>query len=103
MISSSGKACLADFGLASIRDSNIRHFTSASKARPVGTTRWQAPELIDCDSPFADDFGVNTLASDIWAFSCVCYEVSTSLQIKFLAARYSRSGRSSRTTCLFTS
>lgn len=91
MVSLSGRACLADFGLASIRDSNIRDFTSASNVKTVGTLRWQAPELLDidlpedqdadspellsADSPDAERFGVNTRASDVWAFACVCYEV----------------------------
>lgn len=66
MISSSGRACLADFGLSSIRDSKIREFTSASRPSSTGTLRWQAPELLN---------DVNTRASDIWAFACVSYEV----------------------------
>jgi serine/threonine protein kinase len=68
LISGSYRACLADFGLSTAKES-ISY--AAATARVVGTLRWQAPELLDPDND-ADD---NTLASDVYAFACVCYEV----------------------------
>jgi len=35
--------------------------------------RWQAPELLDPD--LDDALCVNTLASDVYAYACVCYEI----------------------------
>jgi serine/threonine protein kinase len=35
-----------------------------------GTVRWQAPELFDPDSSQQ-----NSMATDIYSFGCVCYEV----------------------------
>ncbi|KAJ7633427.1 hypothetical protein DFH06DRAFT_692077 [Mycena polygramma] len=67
LITRSGRAVLADFGLSSVTDSKI--FSSASSFKSGGTMRWQAPELFPG--------GRNSFASDVYAFSCVCYEVFT--------------------------
>jgi hypothetical protein len=40
-----------------------------------GTTRWQAPELLDYVSDDVENLGQNTTASDLYSFACVCYEV----------------------------
>ena len=75
-MTSSGKACLADFGLASAVDSQAMRWSSLLTASPMGgTARWQAPELLDYLSDDVDDKGQNTMASDIYSFACVCYEV----------------------------
>jgi len=75
LISPFGRACLADFGLASIKDSQVLNMSSGSNSRAAGTLRWQAPELLDLASVHAESDGCNTLASDIYALACVYYEI----------------------------
>jgi serine/threonine protein kinase len=70
LITQSGRACLADFGLARAIDSNSMSMAQNSTIKSGGTVRWQAPELFNptgCQQ--------NTMCSDIYAFACVCYEV----------------------------
>ncbi|KAJ7765080.1 hypothetical protein DFH07DRAFT_811344 [Mycena maculata] len=68
LVTRSGRAVLADFGLSSVTDSKIL-LLSTSAVKAGGTVRWQAPELFG-GSP-------NSFASDVYAFSCVCYEILT--------------------------
>ncbi|KIM91557.1 hypothetical protein PILCRDRAFT_763184 [Piloderma croceum F 1598] len=73
LITDSHRACLADFGLATTKDSKSFVVNSTTTMRVAGTLRWQAPELFD---PCADDTAcVSSLASDVYAFACVCYEM----------------------------
>lgn len=68
----SGRACLADLGLATLNDVEaIRFAMLESSGHRGGTPRWEAPELLD-DS---EDVIHRTPASDMYAFGCVCYEV----------------------------
>ncbi|KAJ7306663.1 kinase-like domain-containing protein [Mycena albidolilacea] len=64
LVTHSGRACIADFGLTVIAD-------AVSLSRPdlatCETVRYQAPEVLEG--------GRNHFASDIYAFACVCYEV----------------------------
>ncbi|KAK7029779.1 kinase-like domain-containing protein, partial [Favolaschia claudopus] len=60
-------ACLADFGLSKFSDAS----TSMSSNRG-GSVYWMAPELLDPHIPFA-----RTLATDVYAFGCVCLELYT--------------------------
>lgn len=53
-------------------DSKIAVWTSNAVGSTGGTTRWQAPELND---PENDHPAHNTKESDVYAWSCVCYEV----------------------------
>ena len=69
LITPSRWACIADFGLATVKDSKT---LVMSTTRSGGTMRWLAPELL---SP--DDAQHTSKASDIYAFACVCYEVSS--------------------------
>lgn len=69
LITGSCRACLADFGLAAAKETQSVTATSAVATRAAGTLRWQAPELLK------DDDAGNSLASDIFAYACVCYEV----------------------------
>lgn len=80
LVTPSGIACLADFGLASVADSQALKWTSLSTAaRSGGTLRWKAPELVGCGlgtSTIDDNRSVpSTTSSDIYSFACVCYEV----------------------------
>ncbi|KAG6917342.1 hypothetical protein DXG01_002913 [Tephrocybe rancida] len=75
LIDGQGRACLCDFGIASICDPEIKAWTTQSSAASKGgSTRWQAPELFDVDS---DEEVQNSVFSDIYAFGCVCYEIFT--------------------------
>ncbi|KAJ7224779.1 kinase-like domain-containing protein [Mycena rebaudengoi] len=70
LITQDWSACLADFGLTSFTDTTAATTTS----HRAGTVRWMAPELI---AP--DRFGIQfrrTTASDVYAFACVCLEVT---------------------------
>ncbi|KAJ7089946.1 kinase-like domain-containing protein, partial [Mycena epipterygia] len=67
LVTRSGRAVLADFGLASVTDSKVLRSTSSGKRG--GTARWQAPELFQGSR--------NSFASDVYAFSCVCHEIFT--------------------------
>ncbi|KAJ6526934.1 hypothetical protein DFH09DRAFT_164786 [Mycena vulgaris] len=68
LVTRSGRAVLADFGLSSVADSKIL-LLSTSTLKTGGTARWHAPEL------FAGS--LNSFASDVYAFACVCYEIFT--------------------------
>ncbi|KAF5349511.1 hypothetical protein D9756_009020 [Leucocoprinus leucothites] len=65
------RACITDFGLSSIRtDRTLAHSLASSTTQGI-THRWAAPELLDNMQP--------TLASDVWALGCVCYEILTGM------------------------
>ncbi|KAJ3576723.1 hypothetical protein NP233_g239 [Leucocoprinus birnbaumii] len=72
LVHSSGRACLADFGLSTIRDPEVMAMTTSSSSSGCGgTIRWMAPELLsshDTDDP------ISTKATDIYAFAGVSYE-----------------------------
>jgi serine/threonine protein kinase len=46
---------------------------TSTMTRVTGTLRWQAPELLDPDAD--DSTCAISLASDVYAYACVCYEV----------------------------
>lgn len=69
LVSPSGRACLGDFGLSTLQNAENVRWTSLSVIGSTGgTVRWQAPELCKGGTTV-------TMASDIFAFACVCYEV----------------------------
>ena len=72
LVDSSGRACVADFGLSAVNESKIACWTSNVVKSEGGTIRWQAPELND---PEIDHPVQNSKESDIYAWGCVCYEV----------------------------
>jgi serine/threonine protein kinase len=67
------RACLADFGLALVKDDQKLFKNSSSKRAQDGTVRWQAPELLDPETDFR-----KVRSTDVYAFSCVCIEVCCS-------------------------
>ncbi|KAJ6487870.1 kinase-like domain-containing protein [Mycena sanguinolenta] len=70
LVTPSHRACVADFGLASIADTmSGGRFTHSSPTKG-GTSRYQAPELLSTNIP-------NHFGSDVYAFGCVCYEILT--------------------------
>jgi serine/threonine protein kinase len=87
LISSSGRACLADSGCATPMDSLSTWSSAELKRRqswesgdsgimPSGTLRWEAPECFD-------NFDRRpTIATDIYAYGMVCYEVNQSRRVR---------------------
>ncbi|EDR06697.1 uncharacterized protein LACBIDRAFT_299795 [Laccaria bicolor S238N-H82] len=73
LVTESGKACLADFGLSNHVDAEILTWTSESSANTGRTVRWQAPELFNPENGKSK----STKETDVYAFSCVCYEIFT--------------------------
>ncbi|KAF8128479.1 kinase-like domain-containing protein [Mycena galopus ATCC 62051] len=65
LIDHHGRPYLTDFGLTGLIEAEA---SSSGTSKPIGSTRWMAPELFK--APFQ-----RTTASDIWAFACVCSEV----------------------------
>jgi len=74
LVTPSGRACLADFGLATARDTQTTG-PSNTNGGSGGTVRWQAPELHSPSSEGSSGSGRNSKASDIYALACVCYEM----------------------------
>ncbi|KAK1234510.1 hypothetical protein PQX77_002284 [Marasmius sp. AFHP31] len=74
LITDSLRACIVDFGLSHVADSQGLRITT-STTRPVGTARWLevAPELLLGS-------GGPSKESDVYAYACVCYEIFTGLQ-----------------------
>ncbi|KAJ6457914.1 kinase-like domain-containing protein [Mycena sanguinolenta] len=71
LITHSGRACIADFGVSAIANAMSVRFThSTVTVARGGTTRYQAPELLRGESE-------NHFGSDVYAFACVCYEIMT--------------------------
>ncbi|KAJ7789054.1 kinase-like domain-containing protein, partial [Mycena leptocephala] len=69
LVTHSGRAVLADFGLSSVVMDFKILVLSASTVKTGGTMRWQAPEIFNGSR--------NSLALDVYAFACVCYEIFT--------------------------
>ncbi|KAJ7779227.1 kinase-like domain-containing protein [Mycena metata] len=67
LVTPSGRACICDFGLASIVNEITLRLHSTTKAQG-GTARYYAPELFQGNSK-------KNFASDIFAFACVCTEI----------------------------
>ncbi|KAK6966788.1 kinase domain-containing protein [Favolaschia claudopus] len=70
LVTPSGRACIADFGLSIIVNAMTLRVTTSTIASRGGTARYHAPELFR-------ETGVKTFASDIYAFGCVVYEIIT--------------------------
>ncbi|KAJ7884474.1 kinase-like domain-containing protein, partial [Mycena leptocephala] len=69
LVTSSGRACIADFGVSTIANALTMQFTHSTANSRAGTARYQAPELLRGETG-------NHFGSDVYAFACVCYEVS---------------------------
>ncbi|KAJ6530243.1 kinase-like domain-containing protein, partial [Mycena capillaripes] len=69
LVTPSRRACIADFGLSSIASAVTLRFTHSTASARGGTARYQAPELFGGDKQH--------YASDVYALSCVFYEILT--------------------------
>ncbi|KAG6843459.1 hypothetical protein H0H87_004374, partial [Tephrocybe sp. NHM501043] len=75
LINQAGRACVSDFGISSISDTEILAWTSHSSASSKGgSIRWQAPELFDMEN---DEIVKNSMETDVYAWAGVCYEAFT--------------------------
>ncbi|KAG6807441.1 hypothetical protein H0H92_007534, partial [Tricholoma furcatifolium] len=75
LIDDNGRARLTDFGISSASDSKVVAWSSQTKGASVGgSLRWQAPELFEVNT---DEPIMNTVASDVYAWGCVCFEIFT--------------------------
>ncbi|KAL5500984.1 hypothetical protein ACEPAH_9371 [Sanghuangporus vaninii] len=72
LVDSNDQPRITDFGLARAIDS--RGVTAATSFNGRGSARWQAPELL-YPSRFGKDSTRPTSKSDVYAFSCVCFEI----------------------------
>lgn len=77
LMSENHEPCIADFGLAMSIYSQASSCGTSSR-RGKGAIRWQAPETIDAGLS-ADVSCGPTTRSDVYAYACVCLEVSTPL------------------------
>ncbi|KAF6759150.1 kinase-like domain-containing protein [Ephemerocybe angulata] len=73
LIKPSGRACIADFGLARVL-SNLDPAPGSTVL--TGTLEWQAPEILE--SRLDDKNTLPTVASDVYSLGCLIYEASTS-------------------------
>ena len=79
LVSDTGRACLADFGLSVAKDSSPVQMTMMTTGGTGGSLNWSAPELL----PDMNDFTTNgseiakpEAPCDVYAFAMVCYEAS---------------------------
>ncbi|KAG6908177.1 hypothetical protein DXG01_005830 [Tephrocybe rancida] len=83
LVDRSGRAYVADFGLANVHNSHIAHWTSQSSvASRGGTSRYQAPELHRVESDGEDVSSArstihNSKQTDVYAWGGLCYEILT--------------------------
>ncbi|KAF7985872.1 hypothetical protein HWV62_43738 [Athelia sp. TMB] len=80
LVSRALRACLADFGLSSAKDTVSVKFTAASMRTQGGggTPNWMAPELLmDHSNPESIDHETRRAdqASDVYSLAMVCYEL----------------------------
>ncbi|KAG6860189.1 hypothetical protein C0995_014617 [Termitomyces sp. Mi166 len=76
LVDNCGRARIGGFGSSSIDCPSIPAWGSFPRvASRGGSIRWQAPELFTAD--LDEDFPINTKATDVYAWGCVCYEIFT--------------------------
>lgn len=68
LVNDSERACIADFGLSSVRTDQTIAGTLGNNTARGFSVNWAAPELLDDDARA-------TTASDVWALGGVCFEV----------------------------
>ncbi|KAG0707066.1 kinase-like domain-containing protein [Suillus ampliporus] len=76
LITSSGRACIADFGIVMARDSHVQLTTTTPGA---GTTCFMAPELLNAQNQPDLLQNLDKMPCDMYALGCVCYEMYTGM------------------------
>lgn len=89
LVDKNHRAYLGDFGLSALDSPEISDWAAQSVSGPIQASfRWQAPELFaeiggwSNQNLLGTSAPQNNLATDIYAWSCVCYEIFTD-QIPF--------------------
>lgn len=78
LVDGSCRAYLTDFGVSAVTDPEILNWSSQSIVpSSTGAVRWQAPELLELEYKDGFERAVNTKASDVYAWSCICYQTLT--------------------------
>lgn len=75
LITRKGRACLADFGLASAFDTDEHFHTAPSQIVMGGTYHYMAPEIINAGGDNEAKRKVNKRASDMYALGGTIYAV----------------------------
>ncbi|KAG6848005.1 hypothetical protein H0H93_004234, partial [Arthromyces matolae] len=74
LVTAQERACLTDFGLSYVTDHNALVGAALSSNHAAGgTPGFEAPELMDPQNEYCR----KTMASDVYAFGMVCYEMYT--------------------------
>lgn len=81
LITSKGRACLADFGLVSAFDTEDHFHTAPSQIVMGGTYNYMAPEIFNADDKEAKR-KVNKRACDMYALGCTIYAVRRRLSFE---------------------
>jgi len=76
LVSATGEALLADFGLSRIVAEEEGPVVASTSLTNAGSFRWMAPELFESD---ANSSSPVSTASDVWSFGMLCLEVLTGL------------------------
>ncbi|KAH7928953.1 kinase-like protein [Leucogyrophana mollusca] len=74
LITASGRACLADFGLATTSISQAI-LPSSTQLRSKGTLNYCGPELLGADPDTIR--ALDQRRCDMYSFGCICYEIYT--------------------------
>lgn len=102
LVTSSGRACLADFGLAFTQDSQAQRQTTTISV--AGTSSFMAPELLEARANSRLLSTLDRRPCDIFAFGCICYEMYNGtppfwdLTSQAADAKFVRGSRPSRPT-----
>ncbi|KAF7983081.1 hypothetical protein HWV62_23999 [Athelia sp. TMB] len=81
LVSDTGRACLADFGLSVAKDSSPVYITMMTTGGIGGSLNWSAPELLPDMNDFTtkgSEIARPEAPCDVYAFAMVCYEASNS-------------------------
>lgn len=102
LVTFSGRACLADFGLAFAQDSQAQLQTTIVPV--AGTTSFMAPELLKARANPSMLSTLDRRPCDIFAFGCLCYEMYngkrpySDLRPSKVDAKFKKGSRPSRPT-----
>ncbi|KAG6851168.1 hypothetical protein H0H93_015178 [Arthromyces matolae] len=76
------RASIADFGLCTLAGVSLLQFTPTSTAFQCTNLLWLAPEFFQFEEN-GNETPRQSLATDIYSYACVCFEVRIHLEYKF--------------------